>query len=52
LVMVRDYRFDLDCGPAAGSRTVLVNLPENPWPERADRHAADCHALLEQLQTP
>lgn len=35
LVMVGDYRFDLDCGRAAGSRTVLVNLPENPgrsWP--------------------
>lgn len=52
LVMVGDYRFDLDCGRAAGSRTVLVNLPENPWPELADWHAADCHALLEQLQTP
>ncbi|MCO2092720.1 HAD family hydrolase, partial [Pseudomonas aeruginosa] len=49
---VGDYRFDLDCGRAAGSRTVLVNLPENPWPELADWHAADCHALLEQLQTP
>ncbi|HBO6757454.1 TPA: HAD family hydrolase, partial [Pseudomonas aeruginosa] len=42
LVMVGDYRFDLDCGRAAGSRTVLVNLPENPWPELADWHAADC----------
>ena len=40
LVMVGDYRFDLDCGRAAGSRTVLVNLPENPWPELADWHAA------------
>ncbi|WP_312818859.1 HAD family hydrolase, partial [Pseudomonas sp.] len=27
LVMVGDYRFDLDCGRAAGARTVLVNLP-------------------------
>ncbi|UBM25956.1 HAD family hydrolase [Pseudomonas sp. p1(2021b)] len=45
LVMVGDYRFDLDCGRAAGARTVLVNLPENPWPELADWHAADCHAL-------
>lgn len=45
LVMVGDYRFDLDCGRAAGARTVLVNLPDNPWPELADWHAADCHAL-------
>ncbi|PWB34431.1 HAD family hydrolase [Pseudomonas sp. SDI] len=50
LVMVGDYRFDLDCGRAAGARTVLVNLPDNPWPELTDWHAADCralHALLE-----
>lgn len=33
LVMVGDYRFDLDCGRAAGARTVLVNLPDNPWPD-------------------
>ncbi|MBF8741530.1 HAD family hydrolase [Pseudomonas guariconensis] len=45
LVMVGDYRFDLDCGRAAGARTVLVNLPDNPWPELVDWHAADCHAL-------
>ncbi|HKS13504.1 MAG TPA: HAD family hydrolase [Pseudomonas sp.] len=45
LVMVGDYRFDLDCGRAAGARTVLVNLPDNPWPELADWHAADCGAL-------
>lgn len=45
LVMVGDYRFDLDCGRAAGARTVLVNLPENPWPALADWHAVDCHAL-------
>ena len=27
MVMVGDYRFDLDCGRAAGTKTVLVNLP-------------------------
>ena len=48
MVMVGDYRFDLDCGRAAGARTVLVNLPENPWPELADWHAADC-AVLRQM---
>ncbi|MFK3908643.1 hypothetical protein ACI2KD_11345, partial [Pseudomonas monteilii] len=30
---------DLDCGRAAGAHTVLVNVPDNPWPELADWHA-------------
>jgi len=50
MVMVGDYRFDLDCGRAAGTRTVLVNLPENPWPELADWHAADCAVLRRMIQ--
>ncbi|NBF09411.1 HAD family hydrolase [Pseudomonas sp. Fl4BN1] len=45
MVMVGDYRFDLDCGRAAGTRTVLVNLPDNPWPELTDWHAQDCAQL-------
>ena len=49
MVMVGDYRFDLDCGRAAGTRTVLVNLPENPWPELADWHAADCGELQKMI---
>jgi HAD superfamily hydrolase (TIGR01509 family) len=49
LVMVGDYRFDLDCGRAAGARTVLVNLPDNPWPELTDWHAQDCVALRQML---
>ncbi|MNE01989.1 Phosphoglycolate phosphatase [compost metagenome] len=49
MVMVGDYRFDLDCGRAAGTRTVLVNLPDNPWPELTDWHAADCRALARLL---
>ena len=49
MVMVGDYRFDLDCGRAAGTRTVLVNLPDNPWPELTDWHAADCRALQKLL---
>ena len=50
MVMVGDYRFDLDCGRAAGARTVLVNVPQNPWPQLVDWHAADCgvlHGMLE-----
>jgi HAD superfamily hydrolase (TIGR01509 family) len=50
LVMVGDYRFDLDCARAAGARGVLVNLPDNPWPELTDLHAPDCAALLARLQ--
>ena len=49
MVMVGDYRFDLDCGRAAGARTVLVNLPDNPWPELTDWHAADCVVLRRML---
>ncbi|PMY39447.1 HAD family hydrolase [Pseudomonas sp. GW456-L14] len=49
MVMVGDYRFDLDCGRAAGTHTVLVNLPDNPWPELADWHAEDCVILKQML---
>ncbi|AMB83947.1 HAD family hydrolase [Pseudomonas agarici] len=49
MVMVGDYRFDLDCARAAGARTVLVNLPDNPWPELTDWHAEDCLALRQLL---
>jgi len=49
MVMVGDYRFDLAAGRAAGTRTVLVNMPANPWPELTDWHAVDCAALLDSL---
>ena len=49
LVMVGDYRFDLDCARAVGAFGVLVNLPENPWPELTDAYARDCQALLDTL---
>ncbi|EJL09350.1 HAD family hydrolase [Pseudomonas chlororaphis] len=49
MVMVGDYRFDLDCGRAAGTHTVLVNLPDNPWPQLADWHAEDCVVLKQML---
>ncbi|MBD8188564.1 HAD family hydrolase [Pseudomonas viridiflava] len=49
MVMIGDYRHDLDCGRAAGANTILVNLPENPWPELADWHAVDCVALRGML---
>ncbi|MGH8355276.1 MAG: HAD family hydrolase, partial [Pseudomonas sp.] len=49
LVMVGDYRFDLECARAAGAHGVLVNLPENPWPELADGYARDCAELRGML---
>ncbi len=49
MVMVGDYRFDLDCGRAAGTQTVLVNVPDNPWPQLTDWHVQDCHALARLL---
>jgi HAD superfamily hydrolase (TIGR01549 family) len=49
LVMVGDYRFDLECAQVAGARGVLVNLPDNPWPELTDLHAQDCAQLLAGL---
>jgi HAD superfamily hydrolase (TIGR01509 family) len=49
LVMVGDYRFDLECARAAGARSVLVNLAENPWPELADHFAVDCRALQQAI---
>ncbi|QGW20826.1 HAD-IA family hydrolase [Stutzerimonas degradans] len=51
MMMVGDYRFDLECARAAGARSVLVNLPENPWPELADLYARDCRALHGLLET-
>ncbi len=42
MVMVGDHRFDLECGRAAGTRTVLVNTPDNTWPGMACWHLADC----------
>jgi HAD superfamily hydrolase (TIGR01509 family) len=45
LVMVGDFRFDLECARAAGAHAVLVNLPTNPWPDLVDTYAADCFAL-------
>lgn len=49
MVMVGDYRFDLDCARAAGAHSVLVNLPDNPWPELTDWHAEDCRVLQRML---
>ena len=52
MVMVGDYRFDLDCGRAAGCKTVLVNVPVNPWPELTDWHVQDCYELHALVTSP
>lgn len=49
LVMVGDYRFDLECAKAAGAHGVLVNVPVNPWPELTDLYVRDCLQLHEML---
>lgn len=49
MVMVGDHRMDLLAGRAAGTATVLVNQPENLWPELADWHALDCGHLRELI---
>lgn len=49
MVMVGDHRMDLQAGRAAGTTTVLVNQPENLWPELADWHALDCKHLRELI---
>ncbi|MGM8930501.1 HAD family hydrolase [Salinicola halophyticus] len=49
LVMVGDSPIDLECGRAAGTRTVLVNVSDNRWPALTDWHLADCRALAKRL---
>ena len=51
LAMVGDYAYDLACARAAGAQAVLVNLPDNRWPELADWHFADCAGLAAALGT-
>lgn len=46
LIMVGDYRFDLECGRAAGAATLLVNQPQPAWPELADWQFRDCVEVL------
>ena len=50
MVMVGDSPLDMQCGRAAGARTVLVNAPGNTCPEATDHHLADCHALRAALR--
>jgi HAD superfamily hydrolase (TIGR01509 family) len=49
MVMVGDYRFDIECGIAAGTQTLLVNCREEPWPAQATWRLADCTAILAGL---
>lgn len=49
VLMVGDFRFDLEAGRAASCRTCLVHA-ENAWPELADWHVIDCQAMLAQIE--
>lgn len=50
LIMVGDFRHDLSCGKRAGARTILVNYPENAWPELVDWYYPSCQHLLNDLK--
>ncbi|GGK00322.1 HAD family hydrolase [Pseudomonas matsuisoli] len=45
MVMIGDHLNDLACAHAAGARSILVNLPHNPWPEFGDAIAQDCREI-------
>lgn len=49
VVMVGDYLFDLACGRAAGTHTLLVNCAGNGWPDLATWRLPDCTAVLAGL---
>lgn len=49
LVMVGDHRYDLECGRAAGCRTVQVNQPGDPWPAARDQRFENCQEILSAL---
>jgi len=51
VAMVGDHRMDLAAGRAAGTQTVLVNTPGDPWPGMADWRFADCAALQAAWRT-
>ncbi len=50
LVMVGDFRNDLECARRAGAFSIQVNTSENLWPELTDLHVTDCQQLLHWLQ--
>jgi HAD superfamily hydrolase (TIGR01549 family) len=47
IVVVGDYRFDVECGRAAGSRTVLLTHPDNP---RTYANAEQADLVLRSLE--
>jgi len=49
MVMVGDYRFDIECGHAAGTHTLRVNGHDDAWSARATWCLADCAAVLAEL---
>jgi HAD superfamily hydrolase (TIGR01509 family) len=59
IVVVGDYRFDVECGRAAGSRTVLLTHPDDPrtYPNREQADLvlgslAEYEVLLDFLEAP
>ena len=50
LLMVGDFVYDLQCARAAGATSMLVNRPDNLWPEVTDWHAQDCTHIQQWLE--
>lgn len=49
LLMIGDFKHDLSCGKSAGAHTILVNYPENAWPDLVDWYYPTCQMLLNDL---
>lgn len=50
LVMVGDFHFDLRFARAANARSVLVNTPDNLWPELTDHYYPTLKHLLAAIR--
>lgn len=50
IVMVGDFMHDLSSGKRAAAYTILVNYPQNAWPELVDWYYPSCQHLLDSLK--
>lgn len=50
MLIIGDFLHDLASGKNAGTHTILVNYPNNAWPELVDWYYPNCQHLLMDLQ--
>lgn len=50
MLIIGDFLHDLASGKSAGANTILVNYPNNAWPELVDWYYPNCQQLLTELQ--